>query len=101
MCDDGGIQFFCVLQPNAFVGNPNTENIKSIIEKDGHANGFEYYDEVLRLVQSEKYRTLKPHFIDLTFALDDIENAYIDFCHLSPLGNQIIARKIADTIVIE
>ncbi|MBC6426375.1 MAG: SGNH/GDSL hydrolase family protein [Ekhidna sp.] len=95
------IDFYCVLQPNAFVGKPSLDNInnfyKSLMRysaKEG-ALGYKYYEYVRLLLETErKYFTLKENFIDMTNVLDDIPNLYIDFCHLSPNGNEIVVNNL-------
>jgi hypothetical protein len=84
-------EFICVLQPNAFVGKPILNNIKDELKYNPYQNGYNYYDDVIELLDSSKYSILKDNFINLTSAFDSIPNVYIDFCHVSPNGNEIIA----------
>ena len=48
------------------------------------------------LKTDKKYKELKPHFINLTLSLDNVSNVYIDHCHLSPNGNEIITDLLID-----
>jgi len=86
--------FICIIQPNSFIGSPNTENLGKSLENHPYRNGSKYYEDVLELMNSERYNILKENFINLSNALDSIPNVYIDFCHLSPNGNEIIAGQI-------
>ena len=83
--------FICVLQPNAFVGKPNLNSIKEELTYNPYQHGYEYYADIIELLDSTKYSILKDNFINLTGAFDSIPNVYIDFCHVSPNGNEIIA----------
>ena len=87
-------KFVCILQPNAFVGDANTENIKNIIDNSSK-DSYQYYSYVkLYLNTNDRYKVLKPHFIDMTNAFDNLPNVYIDFCHVSPNGNKIIVDNL-------
>jgi hypothetical protein len=45
-----------------------------------------------------EFPDLKDNFVDLRHALDYDEYIYIDWCHLSPNGNEIIARQITEAV---
>ena len=94
LSDSVGARFICILQPNTFVGNPNVKTIAESLENDRYKSGYEYYKDVLELLNSDKYKVLKPHFLDLTGALDKMPDTYIDFCHVSPGGNEKLASLI-------
>jgi len=89
-CLETGADFICILQPNPFIGNPDTKNLNLLARNPRYKNGATYYNDVLDLMNDEKYIILKDHFIDMIHALDSVPNVYIDFCHLSPKGNKII-----------
>lgn len=96
LAEDNGAQFFCVLQPNALIGSPNLNHLSINPEREGMYAML--YSSIYKLLESDKYSTLSNNFIDLTKALDGDTKYYIDFCHLSPNGNQIIAEKMYNEI---
>lgn len=99
ICEYENAEFICILQPNAMVGKPNLSNLENSAMKDWRKNkekSYDYYADILRLMSTEKYSELLPHFINMTNTLDGAENVYIDFCHLSPNGNKIIVDKMIE-----
>jgi len=92
--------FLAVLQPNAALGEPNIDHLtfdkyESLLIKT--------YDQLYirtreLLVEDKKYIGLKEHVLDLTHSFDGEEIYYIDWCHVSPNGNKIIAKKIKERI---
>ena len=56
------------------------------------------YPKVLELIETPRYVELKGSFIDLSNAFDGDDYILIDQCHVSPNGNEIIARSIYDYI---
>ncbi|MFT5165020.1 MAG: hypothetical protein ACI8P3_000244 [Saprospiraceae bacterium] len=97
LCKEHDADFVCFLQPHTFVGNPDLSNLINSNYTNWHRglyNSYQYYDNVFRLLDTDKYKELKPHFYDLTNVLDHMPNVYIDFCHLSPNGNEKIADEI-------
>lgn len=92
LAERNGALFVAVLQPNAGTGNPNLQHLKinPIRLEPYHL----LYPAVLKLLDTEKYRSLKNHFIDLSNAFDGKDYIYIDHCHVSPNGNRIIAEKL-------
>ena len=97
-CDAYGTNLLVILQPNAGVGQPNLSNLKNFGKgflEDGKAETTaRYYDQIKSLLQNDRYDVLLPHFIDLTSAFDEVPNVYLDFCHVSPNGNAIIAEEV-------
>lgn len=90
-----GARFLCILQPNVRVGQPNLSHMKE--EDLGHFS-FTYYEDLLRLIETDRYSRLKPHFMDLRNAFDGVPKLYVDFCHVSPKGNDIVARRIIERV---
>ena len=82
-------QFIAILQPNAFVGSPKLDHLPDIISD---SNRRLQYDTVYPLIQS----AMRAQGIgyDLTDSFDKDEFIYIDFSHVSPNGNAIIADRI-------
>ena len=99
LCNQMGAEFYCVLQPNPFVGKPDTTNFyKTLNHHRYYQNGYEYYNDVFQLLDSNRYISLKKNFIDLTQSLNEKQHVYIDFCHLSPNGNKVIADLLLEKI---
>lgn len=102
-CDMKGVQFICVLQPVAYVGSPDLSHIdtSSYSWQQGvnWKNGYEYYEQVRTLIQTAEYAELNTHFVDLSHVLDKAPPTYLDFCHLSPAGNKLVAEEIWSRIM--
>jgi hypothetical protein len=95
ICEANNVKFLCILQPNIYIGNPNTFNLNGFeYYPQFSKHSYNYYDNIFVLLESSKYESLKENFINLGNSLDNVENVYIDYCHLSPKGNLIIAEKI-------
>lgn len=88
------IEFICALQPVAFYGSPNLEHID--LSADPFREGYHFYSNVLAYLKLDRYRPLQDRFLNLTMAFDGVENLYIDYCHVTPDGNQRIARNLVD-----
>ncbi|MEP3274900.1 MAG: SGNH/GDSL hydrolase family protein [Stappiaceae bacterium] len=90
-----GGEFISILQPHAFVSKTPLDHLKL-----DPALGEQYsavYPKVLELLDSE-FPDLKPNFVNLTHALDTDEYVYIDWCHLSPNGNEMVASFMLEEI---
>lgn len=87
-----GGKFMAFLQPAALVGNPKTDHL----ELDEHlkANFADVYERIRKKIQEKKH----PWIYDLSNLLDRDEYIFIDFCHVSPNGNEIVAKAIADIV---
>jgi hypothetical protein len=81
-----------VLQPIAFVGSPNTSHLKLGQEMDKNVQLV--YEAFAKRIREED---LKWVYL-MTDAFDGEEFIYIDFCHVSPNGNIIIADRIEELI---
>lgn len=84
--------FFCVLQPNAAFSTPNINHIEFISAKKRPYKLL--YTKIIQLLKTPKYKELSENFIDLSRVLDGKNRYFIDMCHLSPNGNEVIAKKI-------
>jgi lysophospholipase L1-like esterase len=101
MAEEKNSEFIAILQPNAFVGSPKTKhlNLKDKKKRNWDTYYQKLYSQILKLIKQEpKYQKLNDNFLNLTDAFDNDEYIYIDFCHVSPNGNKIIAKKIYDYI---
>jgi hypothetical protein len=89
-----GIAFFAVLQPVVYFSD-------TIVDKRADARGGadrekrRQFEAVYPLIRE---RLGEVGAIDLTSALDEQTLLYIDFCHLSPNGNERVAQVLAALI---
>lgn len=81
--------FYAVLQPAAFVGEPRIDHLE--LDRELGRN----FQEIYRLIQQKINERNHPWIIDLSRAFDGSNYVFIDFCHVSPNGNEIIAREIS------
>lgn len=92
LVERNGGKFYAFLQPAALIGKPNIEHLK--IDHQLKPEFEIVYSEIRKLMETKGYNW----FFDLTNSFDNNEYIYIDFCHVSANGNQIIAQKIAEKI---
>lgn len=92
-----GGTFVAVLQPVAYVGNPNTAHIANRL-KGSFGQQFEVVYPIIIKLLDEELATLRDNFVDLRHAFDGEEVIYVDFAHVSPNGNEIIAERIAEAL---
>jgi len=89
-------KIFCFLQPVIFTKeNPTTEELN--VDREVHDERFKklYLDTYSLLGQSGLQ-----NFYDLSGALNQAHGTYyVDFCHLSEEGNQIVAAKMATVLM--
>lgn len=96
LAEKHGAYFIAILQPNAAIGKPCLEHLR--LDKELIKCYRLFYPAVLKLLHTPKYQELSNNVIDLTDAFDRNEYIYIDYCHVSPNGNKIIATKIYNHI---
>jgi hypothetical protein len=84
-----GGRFIAILQPAAFIGNPRTDHLK--LDEDLGKN----FQEIYRRLKQKIGERNHPWIADLSDRFDGNDLIYIDFCHVSPNGNEIIAREIS------
>jgi len=91
-----GSKFLALLQPNAAVGDPNISHLRFDEYEQLIMQTYEaLYERIRELLADEpKYQVLQPHFLDLTHSFDGEEYYYIDWCHVSPNGNEVIATRM-------
>lgn len=85
-------KFFAVLQPAAFIGNPKTDHLT--LDEELGKNFKEIYQRLKTKIATRNHSWI----IDLSDRFDGNEYIYIDFCHVSPNGNEIIAREISTVV---
>lgn len=84
-----GGKFLAILQPAAFIGSPRTDHLE--LDED-LGNNFRLIYKLLKAkIAARNY----PWVIDLSHKFDGDEYIFIDFCHVSPNGNEMIARAIS------
>lgn len=87
-----GGRFVAVLQPAAFIGKPKTDHL----ELD-HELG-KNFQAIYTLIKKKIAERNHPWIVDLSDRFDGDEHIYIDFCHVSPNGNAIIASELSRVV---
>jgi hypothetical protein len=87
-----GGKFIAILQPAAFVGNPRTEHLQ--LDEELGKN----FQEIYRRIKQKISERGHPWIFDLSDKFDGNDYIYIDFCHVSPNGNEIMAGEISNII---
>jgi hypothetical protein len=90
-----GGTFIAILQPQAYGSATRLGHLDL-----DPALGRQYeavYPLIPQLVAGE-FAALEDNFVDLRTALDRDDEFYIDWCHLSPNGNEIIAAQIGAAV---
>lgn len=85
-----GGKFVGILQPVAYYSRTRLDHVSL------SRNWEQQYQAVYPLIREKLAQSGEFH--DFTSALDIDERLYLDFCHLPPKGNRIVAAKIAETI---
>lgn len=86
-----GGRFVAVLQPVAFTGTPKLDYLPGVRASKALRDQYEaVYPEIKQQLQKAGIP-----YTDLTHAFDGDELIYIDFAHVSPLGNDIVGQNIA------
>jgi len=95
LVDSYGGKFYVFLQPNFSLGSPKIDYLK--LSKSDKALGRQYqtvYPIVMRLLKEKRI----DYVHDLTTALDGNTPYLIDYTHLGPAGNKVIAEKMNGVI---
>jgi lysophospholipase L1-like esterase len=90
-----GGTFVPILQPVIYLSDTKTDHLKL-----SEALRWQYemlYPLIIDMIDRE-FPELTGNFMDLRAALDRDEYFYIDWCHLSPDGNQLVAERISQGI---
>jgi hypothetical protein len=85
-------QFKAFLQPAAFIGKPRTDHLK--LDDELGKNFQAIYTHLRQKIRERNH----PWIVDLTEKFDGDQYIYIDFCHVSPNGNEIIANEISGAL---
>lgn len=89
-----GGKFIAILQPASFFGTPSISHLK--FDDELQENGRTVYELIVSKLKEKQYDWV----YDLSGAFDGEGVYYIDFCHVSANGNEVIAKRL-DTIVQE
>ena len=89
-----GGKFVGVLQPVAYVGSPNISYLPEV-EKDAMLR--RQYDIVYPKIEAELAKAGVP-YVNLTNIFNGKEMFYVDFCHVIPKGNEMIAAALAKSL---
>lgn len=87
-----GGRFIAVLQPAAFIGKPRTDHLKL----DGELG--KNFEEIYKRLKQKIAERNHDWITDLSDSFDGDDYIYIDFCHVSPNGNEIMAKKISERV---
>jgi hypothetical protein len=97
LAEANGDKFLAILQPVAFIGNPN---IKHIDLNDSNTIALSRQFDVLYPIMKKEARQREINFIDLTNAYDSEEYFYTDYFHVSQNAHEILVPKIIDGMKI-
>ncbi|MGI9420494.1 MAG: SGNH/GDSL hydrolase family protein [Geminicoccaceae bacterium] len=86
-----GARFLAVLQPTAYASKSKLDHVE--LDPVWGKQYETVYPIIVGLLDGE-FSDLKEDFLDLRAALDQDDYLFIDWCHLSPNGNEIIAGRI-------
>ncbi len=88
-----GGRFFAFLQPVAYVGHPKLDHLEL-----PRVVGGEQFRSVYPLIRSKAQERGFEWFSEITDAFDRDEYIYIDDSHVTPNGNEIVARRMLERI---
>ncbi|HEX8039197.1 MAG TPA: hypothetical protein VF490_08585 [Chryseosolibacter sp.] len=87
-----GGTFMAILQPAAYIGKARTDHLK--LDEELGSNFRVIYRLLKQKIAAKNY----PWILDLSEKFDGDEYIFVDFCHVSPNGNEIIAREISNAL---
>ena len=90
-----GGEFVAILQPQAFGSRTRLDHLD--LDPELGRQYAAVYPKVIDLLEQE-FAGLADNVVDLRTALDRDDYFYIDWCHLSPNGNEIIAQRISEAV---
>ncbi len=91
-----GGEFTAILQPVAYFGNPDI-NYLSLTRPRDEVLSDQYLAVYPLILEAAARRNFR--FLDYTDAFDDCEICYIDFCHVGPQANKILASRIISDLI--
>jgi len=101
LAEENSADFIGILQPNGYFGNPRLDHLDLNVDEfhQWHHQYRTLYTAILELLKDPRYKELSGSILDFTGVFDRDEYIYIDFAHVSPNGNRIIAEKIYNHII--
>jgi hypothetical protein len=87
-----GARFYAFLQPVIYYSDTKTDYLKIDLDSELSRQFRAVYPRIRELMAGTSFR-------DLTDAFDRDEPIYIDYCHVSPNGNAMVAARLADVIM--
>jgi hypothetical protein len=91
-----GFHYRVYWQPVVFSRRDPSPYEQTQMDKMEHVRSF--YNEVYRLVAADSTLRANPHFHNLSDVFDGVGPIYLDFCHISERGNEIIAKHMYEDI---
>lgn len=91
-----GGDFTAILQPVAYLGNPNIDYLELTTNNDLALA--KQYEAVYPLIK-QLAKTRNINFLDLTSAYDNCDNCYIDYCHVGPEAHQLLVEGLARNLL--
>jgi poly-D-alanine transfer protein DltD len=85
-------KFLAVLQPAAFIGHPKTDHLK--LDEELGKNFQAVYQQIKKKIAERNHDWI----VDLSDKFDGDKYVFIDFCHVSPNGNEIMAGEVAKIV---
>lgn len=89
-----GGTFHAVLQPVGYVGTPELSYLPEVTANRLQGAQYRAVYEAIRVAAERR----AIDYLDLTRLYDGDQPLYIDFCHVSPAGNERVARILADRL---
>jgi lysophospholipase L1-like esterase len=89
-----GGEFIAVLQPVSFYSKGRLNNLA--LQSPYHVHLRAQYDTIYPVLIEAIARGGDQH--NLVSVLDHDENFYIDYCHLTPNGNRLVAQRLAEIV---
>jgi len=89
-----GIEFRAILQPVAHMGSPRLDHLPELSTDNWQLELASQYEVVYPILQEAIADSKEDWMLDMSDAFDGSEQLYIDFCHVTSEGNEIIAAAI-------
>lgn len=105
IADRLGAKYLAILQPNVITGKPtvsNTGKYSKLHTNNGYINLNNtqlkiypiMYNKIIEKLKEDKYKILNKHVRIYTDIFNNKSNIYIDYCHVTANGNNIVAERI-------
>ena len=91
-----GGDFTAILQPVAYLGNPNIDYLELTTNNDLALA--KQYEAVYPLIK-QLAKTRNINFLDLTSTYDNCDNCYIDHSHVGPEAHQLLVEDLARNLL--